>query len=135
MHTFLQKMYLERILQQGEVDAFEKTLQPHQTKMLAESGVPVLRHAVIQHNLLAASRVYNNITFGELGRLLGISGKEAERVASRMISQKRLAGQIDQIDGLIIFDTAHDPLATWDRQIEHVCYMANAIIEANALRS
>lgn len=32
----------------------------------------VLDRAVIEHNMLATSRLYNNISFEELGALLGI---------------------------------------------------------------
>jgi hypothetical protein len=37
-------------------------------------GSPILDHAVIEHNLLAASKLYNNITFTGLGALLEIPG-------------------------------------------------------------
>ena len=35
----------------------------------------ILDHAVIEHNLLAASKLYNNITFEGLGALLEIPGE------------------------------------------------------------
>lgn len=50
----------------------------------------MLEKAVVEHNLLAASRLYNNIYFEELGRLLGVQPGKAERIASRMIAEKRL---------------------------------------------
>lgn len=37
-------------------------------------GSSILDIAVIEHNILSASKVYNNITFSELGTLLGVSG-------------------------------------------------------------
>lgn len=36
-------------------------------------GSTVLERAVIEHNLLSASKLYNNISFAELGSLLDIS--------------------------------------------------------------
>ncbi len=36
------------------------------------SGSSILDRAVIEHNLLSASKLYNNITFEELGALLEI---------------------------------------------------------------
>ena len=36
-------------------------------------GSSILDRAVIEHNLLSASKLYNNITFQELGALLEIS--------------------------------------------------------------
>jgi COP9 signalosome complex subunit 4 len=68
----LEKMFLDRILRKQEVDKFQEMLEPHQLAKLAD-GSTVLERAVIEHNLLAASKVYNNITFSELGVLLNIS--------------------------------------------------------------
>lgn len=43
-------------------------------------GSTILDSAVIEHNILSASRLYNNITFTELGALLGIPGKKVQNV-------------------------------------------------------
>lgn len=45
----------------GEVDAFAATLKAHQMALLPD-GSTVLSKAVMQHNLLSASKLYNNIT-------------------------------------------------------------------------
>jgi COP9 signalosome complex subunit 4 len=101
--SILEKMYLDRLLSPAEVDAFAERLQPHQKAKTAD-GSTVLQKAVIEHNLLGASRLYNNIGVDELGALLGQDGEKAEEYAARMIEQGRLVGRIDQIDKLIFFD-------------------------------
>jgi COP9 signalosome complex subunit 4 len=53
-------------------------------------GSTVLERAVVEHNLAAASRLYLNIYFAELGALLGVPAERAEAVASRMIAENRL---------------------------------------------
>ena len=58
-HT--RQVYLERILSQKEVEAFAKTLKPHQMALLPD-GSTVLERAVVQHNIQAASKLYNNIS-------------------------------------------------------------------------
>lgn len=103
-YALLEKMYMDRLLSQKEVDEFASRLKPHQVATQSD-GTTVLSKAVIEHNLLAASRLYNNIGVEELGVLLGLSGEKAEEYAARMIEQKRMSGQIDQIDGLIYFDS------------------------------
>lgn len=103
-YVLLEKMYMDRLLSQKEVDEFASRLKPHQVATQSD-GTTVLAKAVIEHNLLAASRLYNNIGVEELGVLLGLSGEKAEEYAARMIEQKRMSGQIDQIDGLIYFDS------------------------------
>jgi len=94
--------FLERILKGAEVRKFSELLRPHQLALLADNST-VLDRAVIEHNLLSASKLYNNIGFVELGTLLEISPQNAEKVAARMIAETRLKGSIDQIDQLIEF--------------------------------
>ena len=61
----------------------------------------VLARAVIEHNLLSASKLYNNIFIPELGTLLGIDPTKAEKVAARMISEERLHASIDQVENIV----------------------------------
>ena len=78
------------------MDTFSETLQPHQIATLAD-GSTVLDRAVTEHNLLSASKLYKNISFSELGSLLGIDANKAEKVAARMITEERMQGSIDQV--------------------------------------
>ena len=75
--NILEKMYLDRLIKRSELEEFESLLQPHQ-KALTSDGSTILDHAVIEHNLLAASKLYNNITFAGLGALLEIPGKKCQ---------------------------------------------------------
>ena len=54
----------------------------------------VLQNSVIEHNLLAASKIYQNIRFDQLGFLLGI--KPAE-VRSRALSHSIRAARVDSL--------------------------------------
>lgn len=47
--------------QRHEVETFASSLQPHQMAKLPD-GTTVLAKAVMQHNLLSASKLYNNIS-------------------------------------------------------------------------
>ena len=109
-YGILEKMFLDRLLSPEEVDTFAAGLMPHQLAQTAD-GSTVLAKAVIEHNLLAASRLYENISTAALGKILGLEdGKEeiaaekAEDYAARMMEQGRLKGRIDQIDGVISFE-------------------------------
>jgi len=124
----LEKMYLERILRKPEVEKFSKELKPHQVAITAD-GSTVLDRAVIEHNLLSASKLYNNISFLELGALLDISPEKAEKVASRMMVEERLRGSIDQIEGLVVFENAQESLTQWDNRIASACNSVNNILE------
>eukprot|EP01090_Pellita_catalonica_P000623 TRINITY_DN10429_c0_g1_i1.p1 TRINITY_DN10429_c0_g1~~TRINITY_DN10429_c0_g1_i1.p1 ORF type:complete len:388 (+),score=83.39 TRINITY_DN10429_c0_g1_i1:58-1221(+) len=124
----LQKMYLGRVLRKQEIEKFSKDLKSHQTATLSD-GSTVLDRAVIEHNLLSASKIYNNITFEELGSLLEIPSDKAESIAARMIVENRMQGSIDQIDKLIKFSSESDSLSVWDRHIGTVCHSVNDLIE------
>lgn len=128
-YSILEKMYLDRIIRRSELQEFEALLQPHQKACTIDGlGSTILDRAVIEHNLLSASKVYNNITFEELGALLEIPPTKAEKIASQMITEGRMNGYIDQIDSIIHFET-RETLPTWDKQIQSLCYQVNQIIE------
>merc|ERR1712002_832806 len=125
--NILEKMYLDRLIKRSELQEFESLLQPHQ-KAITGDGSTILDHAVIEHNLLAASKLYNNITFTGLGALLEIPPEKAERTASKMISEGRMQGHIDQIDSTVHFES-RQVLQTWDDQIQSLCFQVNSIID------
>ncbi|KAF2468125.1 COP9 signalosome-like protein complex subunit 4 [Lindgomyces ingoldianus] len=101
--SILEKMFLDRLLSPAEVKAFSEKLQPHHLAKMSD-GSTVLDKAVLEHNLLGASKLYNNIGIDQLGELLGVDADRAEDYAAKMLEQGRLAGYIDQIDRLIFFE-------------------------------
>ncbi|XP_071107972.1 COP9 signalosome complex subunit 4-like [Haliotis cracherodii] len=125
--NILEKMYLDRIIRSSDLQDFQALLQPHQ-KAITADGSTILDRAVIEHNLLSASKLYNNISFEELGSLLEIPPQKAEKIASQMITEGRMNGNIDQIDSIVHFE-ARETLPTWDRQIQSLCFQVNNIIE------
>jgi len=126
-YTILEKMYLDRLIRRTELAEFETLLQQHQKATTAD-GSTILEHAVIEHNLLAASKLYNNITFSGLGALLEIPPNKAERIASKMITEGRMHGHIDQIDSTVHFESKQ-MLDTWDKQIQSLCFQVNTVID------
>lgn len=99
----LEKMFLDRLLSPEEVSKFAEGLQPHQLATTSD-GSTVLAKAVVEHNLLGASRLYDNIRFEALGALLGLDTEKAEQTTARMIEQGRLVGRMDQLDGIVWFE-------------------------------
>ncbi|XP_064115333.1 COP9 signalosome complex subunit 4-like [Macrobrachium nipponense] len=95
-YHILEKMHLDRIIRHSELTEFQNMLQTHQQATTSD-GSTILDRAVTEHNLLAASKLYNNITFTELGALLQISPAKAEKIASQMITEGRMNGYIDQV--------------------------------------
>ena len=123
-YCILEKMYLDRIIRRKELVQLDSLLQPHQKAKTSDGnsnpcsfqalfshfpfqclGSSILERAVTEHNLLAASKLYNNITFVELGALLEVDPLRAEKIASQMITEGRMAGSIDQIDSIVHFES------------------------------
>ncbi|KAG6748870.1 hypothetical protein POTOM_048807 [Populus tomentosa] len=127
----LYKVYLERILRRPEIDAFSEELKAHQ-KALLPDNFTVLDRAMIEHNLLSASKLYTNISFGELGTLLGIPPHKAEKIASRMIYEDRMRGSIDQVEAVIHFEDDTEELQQWDQQIVGLCQALNDVLDSMA---
>jgi len=118
--SILTKMYTEQLVHRDEMAVFEQSLQPHQ-KALTADGYTFPEKAVIEHNMLAAGRLYDNIHFRELGSLLRLDAAKAETVAAKMIVEDRLKATIDQTDGTLIFLSDDDALLSWDARIRDVC--------------
>lgn len=116
----LTKMTLQHLLRRTELRSFEEGLMDHQKALMAD-GLTIPQRAIIEHNMAAAFRVYENIRFEELGNLLEISTSKAEQIAARMISEGRLNGYIDQIDGVLFFLDDRDTLKNWDERISELC--------------
>eukprot|EP00812_Abedinium_dasypus_P012229 NODE_5758_length_557_cov_261.697211.p1 GENE.NODE_5758_length_557_cov_261.697211~~NODE_5758_length_557_cov_261.697211.p1 ORF type:complete len:155 (-),score=61.16 NODE_5758_length_557_cov_261.697211:75-539(-) len=137
-YEILQKMFLERLIRRSEVQKFEESLLPHQQATMPD-GQTVLERAVLQHNVLAASRVYRNMRLPDLGALLEVTPERAEKIAAKMIGEQRLGGFIDQRSGVIHFEGDADNLQSWDRYIQNVCNQVNGVltkikeVEATAL--
>ncbi|KAL4141928.1 hypothetical protein QTP88_004474 [Uroleucon formosanum] len=125
--SILEKMYLDRIIRPNEIAQLDAMLQPHQ-KAKTVDGSTILNRAIIEHNLLSASKLYKNMKIVELGRLLGIEPIKAEKIAGQMISEGRMEGSIDQVESYVHFKS-QKLLPTWDKKIEALCYHVNHIIE------
>lgn len=107
----LQSFHRDRLVLANQIDQFRDWL-------IWNESEEVLQRAIAEHNLIAASRLYSSIRMAELGALLGITGEEAERVAAKMVCEKRLSAQIDQVDGAILFETSEGKgVEGWDNLV------------------
>lgn len=100
----LEQLYEDRILNQEDIKEFSEMLEPHQLALMAD-GVTVLDRAVLEHNLLAISRVFSCISFGRVASLIGMELEATEDTVATMISQGRLSGHINQVEGFVYFDS------------------------------
>ena len=120
-YGILEKIFLDRLLSPTEVARFADKLSPHQLAQTAD-GSTVLAKAVIEHNLLGASRIYDNTRMEDLGILLGLDAEKAEEYAAGMLEQGRLSGKIDQIDGIIYFGSGSQGpgrgIRKWDSNVQ-----------------
>lgn len=127
-YGILEKMFLDRIISKEEVAKFASGLDEHQLAQSAD-GTTVLSKAIIEHNLVGTSKLYSNISLGELARLLDLDTDKAEEYAARMLEQGRLKGTIDQIIETIYFDRPENDafissqvtspgLSEWNRRVQ-----------------
>jgi COP9 signalosome complex subunit 4 len=131
--SILEKMFLERLITPQELELFASTLRPHQMALLPD-GTTVLTRAAIEHNVLAAAKVYDNVATDTLAKLLDLTPAKAERFARGMIESGRLKGKIDQVSGIIEFQDASarqqgPASARWDAS------MASLLSEVEAIAS
>jgi len=127
----VEKMFMERLIVKSDYEKFETTLAEHQMRGTKE-GWTLLQKAIIEHNLLATSKIYVNIALADLAVILNVDIAGTENIAANMIANGRLTGKIDQSKGLLHFATAH-VLESWDTNIETLCNSVNAIYEKVSL--
>ncbi|KAG9511186.1 COP9 signalosome complex subunit 4, partial [Fragariocoptes setiger] len=122
----LEKMHFNRFIKRSELQEFSQSLSEHQ-RTLAD-GSSILDRAVIEHNLLSASKIYTTISFDDLGQLLEIDSSNAERIAAQMISEGRMNGFIDQIDKEVQFESK-EVMPAFDDQVQSLCSAVNDIMD------
>jgi len=124
--AILTKMYTHQVLRKDALVKFEASLAAHQRVIMGD-GLTVMERSVIEHNMIAVSKLYKSIYFTELGLFLGVGPTKAEKVASTMIMDGGLNGSIDQVDGLLNFENDESPQAIRDKSITSFCVELNRI--------
>lgn len=131
IYPLLQSIHMGRLLQKHHVDRLRPTLQPHQLKTHPD-GDTVLDHAIIEHNMLAISRMYSNIGLGQLADLLNVSPEKAEKTARVMINEKRMIASIDQVEHMLQFSSqsATANIQHWDNLIASLCAQVDDCVDS-----
>eukprot|EP00871_Galdieria_phlegrea_P002280 jgi/Galph1/3052/GphlegSOOS_G1753.1 len=117
----LQAVYMDRILKKKQMETFSDLLASFQLKTTSGDGQNIFEQSLVEHNLLAVSKIYNNIGLEELGSLLEIPPGTAENLASKMIYEGRLKGAIDQVNRIIEFESPFEEILLWDARLESFC--------------
>jgi COP9 signalosome complex subunit 4 len=99
----LDKFYNGHVIKSSNTEAFIKGLEDHQ-QARGQDGYSVLERAVLEHNILAVSKIYLNISFEQLGKFLDILPQKAEHIICNMVTENRIRASLDQLSGTIDFD-------------------------------
>mmetsp|Transcript_8407 Transcript_8407/g.15869 ORF Transcript_8407/g.15869 Transcript_8407/m.15869 type:complete len:421 (-) Transcript_8407:85-1347(-) len=131
--TILTKMYMEQIIRRDhDIMTFENSLADHQKAVMGD-GLTIVQRALIEHNMVAVSRIYSNITLSSLAVLLSLSPKKTEKVACKMILDGSLVASIDQVEGMLYFDRNEEKrgekLLEWDLAIGSFCSQINLVVD------
>ena len=80
-----------------------------------------MEKAVIEHNLQALSKIYDNIKIPELAQLLNMEASTAEMLVAKMITEERLKGYLDQTENLLVFSEVGNSVTIWNENIKNIC--------------
>lgn len=127
--TILSKMYKNQVLDKEELIKFEASLQPHQRAVMGD-GLTIMERGVVEHNMIAVSKIYQSIYVSELALVLGVHEDKAEKIAASMIMEGSLPGSIDQVEGLVEFESEDNAQVTWDKAISNFCVELNRVTDA-----
>eukprot|EP00826_Nyctotherus_ovalis_P057690 TRINITY_DN7897_c0_g1_i13.p1 TRINITY_DN7897_c0_g1~~TRINITY_DN7897_c0_g1_i13.p1 ORF type:complete len:337 (-),score=117.46 TRINITY_DN7897_c0_g1_i13:164-1174(-) len=126
--NLLEKMYLERLIKMEEVKKFEEELKPHQKGKTLEDYT-VLQRAVHEHNVLALSKIYTNISFDQLTKLLQVSPDKAELLMASMIGEGKVKAHISQADEFVYFEAEKEMIQRFNELISNLCEGVNQLIQ------
>ena len=125
--TILKKMYTHQIIRPTELVQFEASLSDHQKAVMGD-GLTIMDRAVVEHNMIAVADLYESIFLSELAWILGVTATKAESIAASMIMDGSIMATIDQVDGLLLFSNAEQPIETYDRLVNNFCVELNDIV-------
>lgn len=125
----LEKMFKEQIVRKDEVFGFESCLSDHQ-KATTPDGFTFLEKAIIEHNMLAIGKIYDNIQLPELTNILLIDERRTQKVAATMIAENRLRGYIDQSVNALIFTGDVTSKGIMDAEVLAVCDSVSKLVES-----
>lgn len=126
--ALVSKMYYHQVIRPMELVKFDKSLADHQ-KALRGDGMTTCQRSVMEHNMIAVSRLYKSIYLTELSKVLGAP---AEKMAATMIMDGSLQGEIDQVDGLLYFmkpAAEQDGQDDWNKGIMSFCTELNKVAD------
>jgi COP9 signalosome complex subunit 4 len=127
--VILKKMHTLTVLRPEELVQFEASLAPHQKAVMGD-GLTIMERGIVEHNMLAVSHLYQSIYVSELAQILGVQPNKAEKIAAGMIMEGALSGSIDQVEGLLEFDSTVTAEEEWDRAIGSFCTELNRVTDA-----
>ena len=104
--NLLRKMHYGQVIAKDELVQFAASLAEHQTAVMGD-GLTIMERGVVEHNMIAVSKLYETLYLTELAHILGVPVPKAEQICVTMIMDGSLPGSsMDQVDGLIVFAAA-----------------------------
>lgn len=123
-YRILEIMHSRKFLPIEEEKNFEDMLGSQHNAVL-DGGITVLKRAVLEHNILAVSQLYKNISIKECASLLKAPADYAESTIAQMIDDGRLSASIDQVDSFVDFSNNTTELSSWDANIHELCCLVS----------
>lgn len=124
----LEKNYGHQLLRKDELTQFESSLAEHQKATMGD-GLTILERGVVEHNMMAVSKLYKSIYMTELATILGVTARKAEKTAASMILEGSLPGTIDQMEGLLEFYKEESAVSFADASITNFCIELNRVAD------
>ncbi|KAJ8902712.1 hypothetical protein NDN08_006032 [Rhodosorus marinus] len=125
----LERVHSQKLLKKEHIEVLSERVKLLDIK--SEETQQVLDLATTEHNLLAVSVLYTSIKLQSLAELLNISPQTAEAAVADMICERRLAGKINQVEGLLELSKGREKeaLHRGDVRFEKICQAADSCCE------
>jgi len=121
VQPYLERARRQQLFRKADIEGLAAMLEPHQATYFCGT-------AVHEHNLIVISKLYDNISFEQLARIMDVSPEQAEKSASGIISEGRLQASLSQLDGYLSFDQVAE-LSDFDENIKETLNAVQSIVK------
>ena len=130
----LEKVYKNMIISPSEIKSI--VFFDH-TKIKLSNGLSVAENSMAQHNIVAISKIYDNITLKKLSQLLGIGNKQIEELVKKMVQEKSVIAtmRIDQARSVVNFKDIHKFCCDDDHEKESKMLLEIVSVDLNEFKN
>lgn len=130
LSTIFEKMHDQRIIYLDDyLKGLSYYLDTDEYNLSADYVSQALSKAIVENNLIAASKIYDNTSLKNFADILQLEENYVEEIVANMIRDGRLDALVDDISKVIEFNSQKSPLKEWHNHMIEACAILDKIVD------